>query len=174
MKSLNEMKRLNIFVDETGEFGFSKGSAKLYGVSLVFHEQKNEIKARYYTLIINKKNSGSTSLLRDYINDKLNDMIYKYLEYLQGFDRIVLYYDGGQADLSKAIEKTFGALSGYERRSKFDHADKKLFQVADMLTYLDKLIYKYNKNIKLTKTEQRFFTSKRIRTAAKELKSHQL
>ena len=37
------MKRLNIFVDETGEFGFDKGSSKLYGVSFTFHEQDDDI-----------------------------------------------------------------------------------------------------------------------------------
>ena len=29
------MKRLNIFVDETGEFGFGNGASELYGVSFV-------------------------------------------------------------------------------------------------------------------------------------------
>lgn len=46
------MKRLNIFVDETGEFGFGKGSSKLYGVSFTFHEQEDDI-----MLEINKLNS---------------------------------------------------------------------------------------------------------------------
>ena len=38
------MKRLNIFVDETGEFGFGNGSSELYGVSFTFHEQDDEIR----------------------------------------------------------------------------------------------------------------------------------
>ena len=37
------MKRLNIFVDETGEFGFSNGSSDLYGVSFTFHEHNDDI-----------------------------------------------------------------------------------------------------------------------------------
>lgn len=37
------MHRLNIFVDETGEFGFGKGSSKLYGISFTFHEHNNDI-----------------------------------------------------------------------------------------------------------------------------------
>ena len=37
------MKRLNIFVDETGEFGFEKGASRLYGVSFTFHEQEDDI-----------------------------------------------------------------------------------------------------------------------------------
>ena len=37
------MKRLNIFVDETGEFGFGNGASELYGVSFTFHEQDADI-----------------------------------------------------------------------------------------------------------------------------------
>lgn len=36
------MKRLNIFIDETGGFGFGDGTSRLYGISFVFHEQNNE------------------------------------------------------------------------------------------------------------------------------------
>ena len=37
------MKRLNIFVDETGEFGFGTGASELYGVSFTFHEHNDDI-----------------------------------------------------------------------------------------------------------------------------------
>ena len=37
------MKRLNIFVDETGEFGFGNGASELYGVSFTFQEQNDNI-----------------------------------------------------------------------------------------------------------------------------------
>ena len=37
------MKRLNIFVDETGEFGFGNGASELYGVSFTFHEHNDDI-----------------------------------------------------------------------------------------------------------------------------------
>ena len=57
---------------------------------------------------------------------------------------------------------------------EFDHVEKKLFQVADMLTYVDKLIFKYNKRMKPSMTECAFFTSKQIRTIINELKSHRL
>ena len=40
---VNIMKRLNIFVDETGEFGFGNGASELYGVSFTFHEQNDDI-----------------------------------------------------------------------------------------------------------------------------------
>ena len=37
------IKRLNIFVDETGEFGYGVKSSMLYGISFTFHEQDNDI-----------------------------------------------------------------------------------------------------------------------------------
>ena len=37
------MKRLNIFVDETGDFGCSSDGSLLYGVSFTFHEQSDDI-----------------------------------------------------------------------------------------------------------------------------------
>ena len=40
--SKSNSNRLNIFVDETGEFGFGKGAAKLYGISLVNWEEKRQ------------------------------------------------------------------------------------------------------------------------------------
>ena len=37
-------KRLNIFIDESGDFGFVKGSSELYAVSFVLHESSNSIR----------------------------------------------------------------------------------------------------------------------------------
>ncbi len=53
------MKRLNIFVDETGKFEFGNGSSELYCVSFTFHEQDDDIMPE-----LNK------------LNDKLNEIGY--------------------------------------------------------------------------------------------------
>ena len=220
------MARLNIFVDETGEFGFDKGSAKLYGVSLVFHEHKNNIQheikileerldrldfysmvhmgdlvtghgdfkgmtiaerrkiyaifykfsrqitATYHTIIIDKKDAHNSRLLSNAIHKELSALILDNLSYLQQFDQIKIYYDGGQKPLNKIIKDTFSIFCSYEQKSDFDHTEKKLFQVADMLTYVDKLIYKYQKHIKFANTEQTFFDDKHIKNIIRMLKSH--
>ena len=38
------IKRLNIFIDESGDFGFVNGSSDLYAVSFTIHESNNSIK----------------------------------------------------------------------------------------------------------------------------------
>lgn len=41
---INIKERLNIFIDESGDFGFSDGSSELYGVSFTIHESVDSIK----------------------------------------------------------------------------------------------------------------------------------
>ena len=36
-------RRLNIFIDESGDFGFVDGSSELYGVSFTIHESDDSI-----------------------------------------------------------------------------------------------------------------------------------
>ena len=38
-----EIKRLNIFIDESGDFGFVQGSSDLYAVSFTLHESADSI-----------------------------------------------------------------------------------------------------------------------------------
>ena len=38
-----KIKRLNIFIDESGDFGFVEGSSDLYAVSFTLHESADSI-----------------------------------------------------------------------------------------------------------------------------------
>ena len=40
---INIKRRLNIFIDESGDFGFVDGSSELYGVSFTIHESDDSI-----------------------------------------------------------------------------------------------------------------------------------
>lgn len=42
-KQVITIKRLNIFIDESGNFGFVNGSSELYAVSFTIHESDNSI-----------------------------------------------------------------------------------------------------------------------------------
>ena len=216
------MKRLNIFVDETGDFGFSKNSSLLYGVAFVLHEQKNNInneikvfkeklkklnfnsmihtaelignrkeyrkynlenrktifnilyqftrraKINYFIVTVKKDYKNNKTQLRKDLEYEINKVINNYLNYFHKFDKIVLYYDNGQKYLGKIIDKVFSQFDNYEHIIEFDHKDKVLFQVADMLTYLNKFNLKY----KITKQDTDFFFSEEaIRKTMKEIKN---
>ena len=57
------MQRLNIFVDETGEFGFGKESSLLYGVSFTFHEQNDDIMQELNKLNTRLEKIGYTNMI---------------------------------------------------------------------------------------------------------------
>ena len=217
------MKRLNIFIDETGEFGFGKGASELYGVSFPFHEHcddimpehmklnerlkrigytnmihmadlimkredyKNfdidkrksifnaiynfsrKIPVKYQTIIIDKKYTDSARVLRQQLSSEINKMIKNHETYFKKFDQIVMYYDNGQETLGTILDSIFLRFDGFEHRVEFDHKEKRLFQVSDMLTYIDKYDYKYKNKMQFTRGEKYFFTTADIRKILKEL-----
>ena len=217
------MKRLNIFIDETGEFGFGKGASELYGVSFTFHEHcddimpehmklnerlkrigytnmihmadlimkredyKNfdidkrksifnaiynfsrKIPVKYQTIIIDKKYTDSSRVLRQQLSSEINKMIKEHETYFEKFDQIVMYYDNGQETLGTILDSIFLRFDGFEHRIEFDHKEKRLFQVSDMLTYIDKYDYKYKHKMEFTRGEKYFFTTADIRKILKEL-----
>ncbi len=218
------MKRLNIFIDETGEFGFGKGASELYGVSFTFHEHcddimpelmklnerlkrigytnmihmadlimkredyKNfdidkrksifnaiynfsrKIPVKYQTIIIDKKYTDNARVLRQQLSIEINKMIKENEAYFEKFDKIVMYYDNGQETLGTILDSIFLRFDGFEHRVEFDHKEKRLFQVSDMLTYIDKYDYKYKNKMQFTRGEKYFFTTEDIRKILKELK----
>ena len=222
------IKRLNIFVDETGEFGYGVKSSMLYGISFTFHEQDNDISGelnnlnnrlmkigytnmihmsdlimrrgdyskfdikmrksifnsiyqfsrkipvKYHTIIIDKRFIDNGNVLRKQIINEVNQMIKNNEGYFNKFDKIVIYYDNGQEPLGYILDSLFIRFNSYEHRVKFDHVEKRLFQVSDMLTYVDKAIYKHKKNIKYEKSELYFFGNYELRRVAKELNKKRL
>lgn len=217
------MKRLNIFVDETGEFGFGKGASSLYGVSFTFHEHNDDISLeldnlnkrlnkigytnmihmadlimkrgdysnfdikmrksifnsiyqfskkvpiKYHTIIINKKYANTNKLLKQQLLYKINEMIKRNESYFEKFDKIIMYYDNGQEVLGVILNSIFLRFNGFEHRINFNHKEKRLFQVSDMLTFIDKYDYKYRNKLSFTNGEKYFFSNEEIRKVLKEL-----
>lgn len=217
------MNRLNIFVDETGEFGFGKDSSRLYGVSFTFHEHKDnimpelkilnnrlekigftnmihmadlimkrgeyskfsidmrknifksifhfsrKINVKYKTIIIDKKYTDNGIVLKQQLSSEINNMINKNEKYFKKFDKIVMYYDNGQEVLGTILDAIFLKYEGFEHKIDFDHKEKRLFQVSDMLTFIDKYDYKYKNKISFAKSEKYFFTDDEIRKIIREL-----
>ena len=217
------MKRLNIFVDETGEFGFGNGASELYGVSFTFHEHNDDImpelnklndrlnkigytnmihmadlimnrgdykrisintrrsifkaifhfsrkiKVKYQIIIIDKNYTDNGRILKLQLSTAINKMIKEHEKYFNKFDKIVMYYDNGQEILGTILDSIFLRFDDFEHRVDFDHKEKRLFQVSDMLTYIDKFDYKYKNKLPFTKGEKYFFTDEEIRKILREL-----
>ena len=218
------MKELNIFIDESGDFGVNDNASDLYVVSIVFHSSLNNIepflnalnkrlnklqftkmihaadlirhKGDYKNLsidqrrkiftaiyqfgrkspiksksiIVNKKYTDTYKLLKKQLTMELNESISNNLKYFQKFDKIIIYYDNGQSQLTSILEDIFKDFN-ISFINDFDKTKEKLFQVADMLTFIDKYYYKFQHKLYISKNEKIFFENMEMRKLLRELKS---
>ena len=114
------------------------------------------------------------SQLNRAISIEINRFIDENKTYLESFEKVVIYYDNGQETLATILDIVFAPNDRVERRIEFDHARKRLFQVSDMLTFIDKLDYKFYNNMQFTKAEKYFFTNKEIQYIKRKLKNKRL
>ena len=222
------IKRLNIFIDESGDFGFAEGSSELYGVSFTIHESNESItndleylnnrlkkanydgmihladlvakrgdyshfnlkqrkdifwsifyfskrvKVKIHTIIVDKRFKNNKSQLNRELAVEINNFFEMIKDYMNEFDKVVIYYDNGQEALGAIIDTLLITRSNVEHRIEFNHKEKRLFQVSDMLTFVDKIIYKHNHNMTLTKAEKYFFSVKDILGIIRQLRNKRI
>ena len=222
------IKRLNIFIDESGDFGFVDGSSELYGVSFTIHESKDSItndleylnnrlkkanydgmihladlvakrgdyshfnlkqrkdifwsifyfskrvKVKIHTVIVDKKFINNKAQLNRELAVEINNFFEVIKDYMNEFEKVVIYYDNGQEALGAIIDTLLITRSNVEHRIEFNHKEKRLFQVSDMLTFIDKIVYKHNHNIALTKAEKYFFSVKDLLGIIRQLKNKRI
>ena len=76
------------------------------------------------------------------------------------FDKVVLYYDDGQTELTNILVSVFNSLLSNVDVRKVLPIDYKLFQVADLICTLKLLNLKRENNL-LSNSEMMFFKSSR-------------
>lgn len=205
------LKELSIFIDESGDFGDAVNQSPFYIVTLVFHNQADDITnnitrlkswlaecdiqdeyvhthpiirkespynnlniderrrilnkmlrftiscpIRYFNIIVNKRECKDRHALSASISKQLSRFIEDNQEYFFSFDRIVVYYDNGQNELSYILNVIMHAkLTAIE----FKNASPKQYQLlqsADFICSIELLKQKRECNL-LTKSETNFF-----------------
>ena len=140
------MIHMGDLVNGHGEFeGLSISERRKY--YNILYRFAARIKAKYCTIIVDKQKCPNHQLLNQSIKNQISQLLFSNRDFFSRFERVIVYYDGGQRSLNKVIQQTVLRQLGAEQRVEFNHVEKKLFQVADMLTYVDKLIYKYLESI---------------------------
>ncbi len=217
-------KRLNIFIDESGDFGLEDGSSKLYCVSFTVHDssdniedeldylnnklkelnftgmihmadliaKRNEyqnftleerkaifwaiyyfakrVKVRIHTCFADKNYMNNRSQLNKALAIQMNEFFNSISDLMDEYEKVVIYYDEGQAQLGAIIDTLMITKNNIDRRTSFDKVRKRLFQVSDMLTYIDKMNYKRENKIEFTKAEKYFFQGKDFRHIINNIK----
>ena len=136
MRVLEElMKELSVFIDESGDFGEITERPAYYLVTLLFHDQKNEIASNVKKLEDSTKNSGFD---------------------FDGFDKIIVYYDNGQIELGAILNTVFSIHFFNVEFRKAEPQKYRLLQAADFICSMELLKIKKNEN-RLSKSEKQFF-----------------
>ena len=86
-------RRLNIFIDETGDFGFTEESSELYGVSFTIHESDDSIAndLEYLESKLKKANYNGMIHLADLVA-KRGDYSYLKLEQRKNIFWAIFYF----------------------------------------------------------------------------------
>lgn len=130
-----------------------------YLFNCLFNFTRNtEIK--YKSIVVDKKDLTHQFDLNAKISKQLSLFIENNIDYFCDFDKVVLYYDNGQTELTSILVSVFNAwLSNVDVR-KVIPTDYKLFQAADLICTLKLLNIKREKKL-LSNSELMFFKSSR-------------
>lgn len=115
---------------------------------------------KYKSFIFHKNEFENKFKLEARIARDMSMFIRDNLLFFQRYDKIILYYDNGQHELSRILNTVFATLlSNYEVRKVLPN-EYRLFQVADLICTLELLRIKTECG-NLSKSEERIFHSKR-------------
>lgn len=119
----------------------------------------HKLPIKYTTIVVNKKEIKSEVDLILHIQKSLKLFIDSNLDYFTSFNKIVLYYDNGQKQLSKILRLIFDiSFKNIEERFDADPFKYNLFQVADALSTFQLVSLKYDLKLS-SRTELEFFGS---------------
>lgn len=201
-------KILSVFIDESGDFGSYEFHAPYYLVSMILHNQDNDINENIKVFnshllnlgyenhaihtgpLIRRESIYSNDLMEErkhlfdalfnfarklnfqysYVKIKKNecpdvitmtfkvskalaDVLHKKESFWNSFDKIIIYYDNGQIELTKILTSVFSTLYTHVEFRKVKPVDYKLFQVADLICTMELLA----ENNSFTHSELDFF-----------------
>jgi len=112
----------------------------------------------YYSIIVEKRHLVEEIDLNIQITKQLSAFLFGNFEKFSQYDRIVVYYDYGQRELTNILVSVFNAILTNVEFKKVVPANYKLFQAADMFCTLELLALKAERKM-LSKSEIAFFTS---------------
>lgn len=226
LKSFPEanLRELSIFIDESGDFGPFEHHSPFYVLSLVFHDQSDDITSHldkihealvarglqadhaihtaplirreqdyrfldmserrsifrvlvdfvrtcemtHHSWVFSKRELGDSDQLVSAMSRELGSLIRENFAYFADWDRIVIYYDNGQKEITNLVNSVFNALLSNVEVRKVVPSDYSLFQAADLCCTLA-LVRKKIETVGLSKSESDFFSTPKD-SAARALK----
>lgn len=205
------MKKLNIFIDESGDFGEVRERPAYYLVTFVFHNQTDNIDDQvkkledsirisefdveyihtgpvirredvfakysiderrkllykmlnfvnacpisYLTVAIDRKEAVNKVALSGRLAKAIDAEISKRQSFFESFDKICVFYDNGQSELSAILNAVFSIQFSDVEFRKAEPQKYRLLQAADFICSMELLKIKSNEK-RLSKSEKQFF-----------------
>ena len=108
------MNALSIFVDESGDFGDYKHHSPYYIISMVFHNQnnniKNEIDITFKCFHIEKKHISNSLEASFKLSKQLSSFFLENYNKFLSYEKIIIYYDNGQIELTRILSSVLTSL----------------------------------------------------------------
>ena len=114
----------------------------------------------YICAKVKKSECADVVELTSKLSKSISRILRDHAEYFESFEKIIVYYDNGQVELTKILTTLFNALLNNVEFRKVKPSDYKLFQVADLVCTLELLFEKAGTS-SFTHSEFEFFHSVR-------------
>jgi len=111
---------------------------------------------KHATVKINRRDAETKLLLAGKISKEITKLLQDYEDYFAGYDKLIVYYDNGQRELSTILNAIFSVhFTSVEFRNASPQKYR-LLQVADFICSIELLKIKRLEN-RLSKSEKMFF-----------------
>lgn len=101
----------------------------------------------HFSIMVNRKEAKDKVLLSGRLARQIFNELNTYSDFFQGFDKIIVYYDGGQIQLSSILNAVFSVHFSNVEFRKAEPQKYRLLQVADFICSMELLRIKQQENI---------------------------
>ena len=161
------IRRESVYMDDMME-------ERLKLFNSLFHFAR-KLDFKYICVKVKKSECPDVITMTAKLSKAIADAIRASTGFWEQFDRVIVYYDNGQMELTKILSSVFSTLYAYVDFRKVKPVDYRLFQVADLVCTMELLEEKANSNT-FTKSERDFVGTPREfkKNQLKHLKKKQL
>lgn len=110
----------------------------------------------YMTVAVDRKEAIDKITLSGKLAKAINTAFSKHSEFFINFDKVIVYYDNGQVELSAILNAVFSIFFSNVEFRKAEPQKYRLLQVADFICSMELLKIKKDEK-RLSKSEERFF-----------------
>lgn len=113
---------------------------------------------KYICPKIKKSECSDVVSMTGKLSREIKNVLARHESFWNSFDKVIIYYDNGQVELTKILSSVFNVLYTDVEFRKVTPVDYKLFQVADLVCTME-LLNEKSENRSFSNSETEFFCS---------------